>query len=189
MQVSPDGQGPTGHALLDGDGLAAGDDDDRPAGRDADLELDRRAARDRQRRRGDDSLVRPGQGHLLVLRGRGRTATSRAGPPGRNRLAGTAMSSAWWGRWWLYAWTQPSMAACAASSDSNGDTWSSSSARRLLWNRSIFPVVVGEPGLAVPQDDAVLPADPLKQHLDRLRPGVPAGELAAVVGQHLSRHP
>jgi hypothetical protein len=32
----------------------------------------------------------------------------------------------------------------------------------------------------VPQHDAVLPADPLEQHLDRLRAGVPAGELAAV---------
>lgn len=38
-------------------------------------------------------LVRLGSGAAFV--------GSRVGPCGRNRLAGVAMSSDWWGRWWL----------------------------------------------------------------------------------------
>ena len=45
------------------------------------------------------------------------------------------------------------------------------------------------PGLGVARHGAVLPADPLEQHLHRIRPGEPAGELLAVVGEHLLRDP
>ena len=37
--------------------------------------------------------------------------------------------------------------------------------------------------------DAVLPADPLEEHLTRTRPGEPSGELLAIVREHLTRHP
>ena len=55
------------------------------------------------------------------------------------------------------------------------------------WNRSIFPVVVGEPGLGQPVGDAVVPADPVEQHLPAL--AEPVGELLAIVGEHLLRAP
>jgi hypothetical protein len=72
VDVGPDGEGPPGQALPDGQVLAAGHDDEVPAGRDAGLELDGGAARDRQRRRGDNPFLCPGQGDLVVLGGRRR---------------------------------------------------------------------------------------------------------------------
>ncbi len=39
---------------------------------------------------------------------------------------------------------QASMAACAAGSDSNGATSLSNSSSMVLWERSIFPVVVDD---------------------------------------------
>ena len=44
-------------------------------------------------------------------------------------------------------------------------------------------------GLGQPLGDAVLPADPLEQHLSRAGPAEPAGELLAVVGEHLGGDP
>ena len=60
--------------------------------------------------------------------------------------------------------------------------------RSVRWNRSIFPVVVGRPRCGQQVLDAVLPADPVEQHLGVLR-AEPAGEHLAVVGQDLLRHP
>jgi hypothetical protein len=45
------------------------------------------------------------------------------------------------------------------------------------------------PGLGQPLSDAVLPADPLEQHLRRARLAETPGELLAVVRQHFSGHP
>ncbi len=47
----------------------------------------------------------------------------------------------------------------------------------------------GRTRLGAPLGDAVLPADPLEEHLDRLRAIVASGELPAVVGQYLRGHP
>ena len=44
------------------------------------------------------------------------------------------------------------------------------------------------PGLGVARHDAVLPANPPEHHLGRAGPGESAGELLAVVGEHLVRH-
>ena len=63
-----------------------------------------------------------------------------------NRSAGVAMPSAWCGRVVLYSLTHPSMAAWAAARLVNGTASLSSSRRKLPWNRSIFPVVVGVRG-------------------------------------------
>ena len=68
---------------------------------------------------------------------------------GVNRSAGvtgSSASSAWCGRSALYWATNPSTAVCAAVSDSNGSWSSSSSRRKVRWNLSIFPVVVGDAG-------------------------------------------
>ena len=64
----------------------------------------------------------------------------------------------------------------------------SNSARRVRWNRSIFPVVVGRARRGEQMLDAVLPADPVEEHLHR-RVVEPAGEDLAVVGQDLLRAP
>ena len=59
---------------------------------------------------------------------------------GVNRSAGvtgSSASSAWCGRSALYWATNPSTAVCAAVSDSNGSWSSSSSRRKVRWNRSI----------------------------------------------------
>ena len=59
--------------------------------------------------------------------------------------------------------------------------------RRLWWNRSILPVVVGE-RTAVSVGDPVLPADPVEQDLDGLG-SEPAREDLAVVGEDLVGDP
>jgi hypothetical protein len=46
----------------------------------------------------------------------------------------------------LYSFTQVLTAACAAARSANGTASSVSSRRSDPWNRSIFPVVVGERG-------------------------------------------
>jgi hypothetical protein len=60
--------------------------------------------------------------------------------------------------------------------------------RNARWNRSILPVVVGEYGGGQPMLDAVLPADPVEEHLHILDPE-PASEHLAVIGEHFMRHP
>ena len=73
-----------------------------------------------------------------------------------NRSAGLAMESARCSRVVLYCSTQASTAAWAAGRSANGTASSSSSRRRLPWNRSILPVVVILPGQGQPVDDAVV---------------------------------
>lgn len=66
-----------------------------------------------------------------------------------NRSAGATgswSSRAWCGRVVLCCVTNASIAAWAASTDSNGPQSSSNSRRNVRWNRSIFPVVAGEAG-------------------------------------------
>jgi hypothetical protein len=82
----------------------------------------------------------------------GSEAGSRSGgtlPPvrGMNRSAGNAMFSDWCGRLALYSCRNASIAAWAATSSGQTSTWSSSSCCRVWWNRSTFPVVVGDRGL------------------------------------------
>jgi hypothetical protein len=73
------------------------------------------------------------------------SATGVAGTAGGRpkRSAGVRMPSAWCGRRVLYSTTQASTAACASATSANIRP-ASSSARTVLWNRSILPVVVGE---------------------------------------------
>ncbi|MDP8928103.1 MAG: hypothetical protein M3O70_05880 [Actinomycetota bacterium] len=52
---------------------------------------------------------------------------------------------------------------------------------RVLWNRSTFPVVVGERGCQEVAD-AVVVADPVEQHRPLARPE-PASEHLAIVGE------
>ena len=78
----------------------------------------------------------------------GSNARSASGT-GLNRSAGVtgrSASNAWWGRSALYWATQASTAACASSTEVNGPRWSNSSRRKVRWNRSTFPVVVGDAG-------------------------------------------
>lgn len=58
------------------------------------------------------------------------------------------MSSDWCGRSWLYAPRQASTAAWASSIVANGPAWLRKSVCRLWCQRSTFPMVVGEYGLA-----------------------------------------
>jgi hypothetical protein len=57
------------------------------------------------------------------------------------------MSSDWCRRLVLYSATNASTAAWASASVANGVQSLSSSFCRVWWNRSIFPVVVGDRGL------------------------------------------
>ena len=77
VQVGPDGQGPSGQALPDGEGLAASDDDEVPGGRDAGFELDRRAARDRSG--GGATTPPPAQGRAICWSGRWAAGRRRRG--------------------------------------------------------------------------------------------------------------
>ena len=90
----PTWSGPPGPPLPDADGLAAGDNGQHAAGRDAPRTRPwRRAAPGRAARR---SPPPPRQHELVILDGRGgNRGTSQAGPFGRTRPTGTAISSAW----------------------------------------------------------------------------------------------
>jgi hypothetical protein len=88
----------------------------------------------------------------------------------------------------LYYLTHPSITDWAAARSANGTASLRSSRRREPWNRSIFSVVVGWPGwVSRPVNDAVVPADPVEQHLPALPE--PMSELLAVIGEHLGRTP
>ena len=87
---------------------------------------------------------------------------------------------------------------CSARPSRRAAAWASSiesktlpvrnSWRRVLWKRSTLPVVVGDRGAVSRWRDAVLPADPVEEHLTGAGPE-PAGEHLAVVGQDLRRAP
>lgn len=97
-QASPDGQRSSGQTLGNREPLPSRHQSHLTAGWDADLEPHRRLLwpvgrwldhLDPQRCLG-----------LILARGLGLGLVG-AGACGRNTLAGVAMFSAWWGRWWL----------------------------------------------------------------------------------------
>jgi hypothetical protein len=76
-----------------------------------------------------------------------RSGTTSSAMRGMNRSVGKAMFSDWCGRSVLYSCRNASIAACAISRSGQTLTWSSSSCWKVWWNRSTFPVVVGDRGL------------------------------------------
>ena len=150
----------------------------------------------REHRRGSPGL-RLGRGALRPSRAGGshRSTRSRcAAGTGANRSAGvtgTFSSSAWCGRSALYAPTQASTAAWASATEVNGPAMSRKSGRKVPWKRSTFPFWFGEAGAVSRWVMPLLAADLVEQHLavPGAVPAEPVGELLAVVGVDLLRHP
>jgi hypothetical protein len=90
------------------------------------------------------ALFSPAEGTADKIAGSRNGSSSEASLPVLlvNRSAGLAMESARCSRVVLYCSTQASTAAWAAGRSANRTASSSSSRRRLPWNRSILPVVV-----------------------------------------------
>ena len=114
---------------------------------------------------------------------RGNASRSAAGT-GANRSAGEAMSKDRWGGGCCSRRPPSHRGRPARPRGRRTASWSASrSRRRVWWNRSILPVVVGARGLGEAVHDAVVPADPIEEHL--AAPPEPGGELFAVVREDL----
>jgi hypothetical protein len=112
----------------------------------------------------------------------GRAALAMGLQPDAEPLRWVVMPSAWCGRVVWSPVTQTSSIGWASAR-----CWKrcpvNSSIRKVLWKRSILPVVVGF-GPGTQMGDALLAADAVEQHLGRVRTE-PTGEHLAVVGEDL----
>jgi hypothetical protein len=188
-QVGPDGQGAPGQALAHRDPLTARDQAELSAGRDPDLELNAGAARRLGGRRLDD----PG---LQLLNGQ---QIRRAGDRGRLVVAGRPVGPEQAGRGDHAQRLMRALVVIGMDPPVNrvlrgGQRLERRHVIEQLPAQGLVPPLDlpgrgRRPGPGEPLGDAVLPADPLEQHLDRLRPGMPAGELLPVVRQDLERDP
>ena len=174
------------------DPLHRGDDREQAAGGDDGVELDRTGRRQQHQPAVAPPAVRRDRvGRVLVTRSIWRR--------GEHQGSGWAWAGTGWpgspcpapgaaGRGCRRA-PRRLIAACAEGRSANGPAAIEQFAAQGLVPPLHLPgggrrVRLGEPG-----GDAVLPADPLEQHLGRAGLGEPAGELLAVVGQHLCRAP
>ena len=106
-----------------------------------------------------------------------------------NRAAGNAMASDWCGRSALYSLRHASTAAWASSMLANGLMVVQQLQLQGLVQALDLARGRGRAGPGQPLGDAVLPADPLEQHLRRAGLAETPGELLAIVRQHFSGHP
>ena len=127
--------------------------------------------------------LRAGGGQL------GGTRSGSGDAAGANREAGKAMSSDWCGRSVLYS--------CAPGVQRGLQHLErlerAVHVQQLELQRLVQPLDLARggrrPGLGQPLGDAVLPADPLEQHLGRAGLDEPAGKHRAVIGEHFLGHP
>ena len=118
-------------------------------------------------RAADRALVAGGFGWPVLAVSWAGMRSSSGETAGVNRLAGKAMSSDWCGRSVLYSCRQASSAACSASMLGERPVH----VEQLALQGLVQPLDLAgrgrRAGLGQPVGDAVLPADPVEQHLRR----------------------